>query len=452
MDPEPPVGIACSTCPRVFSSNSALNKHRAKGRCNGLLRLQCGTCRKVFDTKQEKYRHGLLRNCTLSENEELAEGPPANDPAAVPPAVDSPAVDLPGVDSPTVDLPSVDPPVVDPPVVDSAPSTSRGTQNVNVANNINNGTIVNGTQNAGAINNGTINNVVINLGTPPPGVNDFMNTNTQVVIDSISRNPAFMQLAHEKNALPEAVLAETHFHGALENRNVFSADKHGPYAVILDCNRKLAISKKLAAEESIRNVNTIVNSPEVKPFFTDDLTKPVLPVPRTRSEARELRIRHTRLFYNKGYYVGCDLIKAPQGTPVFVAQDLLVDMLLEAVDDQDSPYRHDIDIYQEFALAACAHFVFDESTGKWFKGLPNGWEVCRDIARVESEIHIVLNDLKNEAKEKAAHDAKLRMGVDYFPDRLVAAAAIGWVVTASALLPAEANAGDASNHNGPPPS
>ena len=466
MEPEiqePPVEsdererLVCPTCLRTFVSTTTLNKHRNKGRCNGLLRLQCGKCRQTFRSKQEKYRHSLVLDCTKPDN----RAPPTNDlHAALPPALPplaplAPLVAVALVEGvaalaeDSVEGPATDPiegpaapPAEEPVEGPAAASTSSGAPAFNVENNINNGTIINGPVNNGTIingpvNNGTINNVVINLGNPPATrINDFMNTNTQVVIDSISRNPAFMQLAHEKNALPEAVLAETHFHGALENRNVLSADKYSPYVNVVTSERRLAISKKMAAEESIRNMNTIVNSPMMKPFFSDDLTKPVLPVPQTKSEARELRTRITRLFYNKGHYVEADLIKVPSGTPVFVDQCLLVDMLLAVVVDQQSPYRHDVSMYQEVTLAACSHFVFNETTGKWFKGLPNGWEVCRDVARVESEIHIVLNELKNDAKVKAASDAKLRIGVDYFPDRLVAAAAVAWVVDASVAIEA----------------
>ena len=91
MDPEPPVGIACPTCPRTFSSNSALNKHRAKGRCNGLLRLQCGKCRRVFPSKFAKYQHSLLPDCTNMNG--VRRRPPLNPVDAAAPVNPSAAAD-----------------------------------------------------------------------------------------------------------------------------------------------------------------------------------------------------------------------------------------------------------------------------------------------------------------------------------------------------------------------
>ena len=417
-----PSAHVCPDCDASFKTARNLRKHQEKNTCKKPSALQC-ECGATFPNRQRKYDHRTREypRCLLLLNNNIAEDTPASNSESQEDHLVDPAAP-----STSGSVPSGSPRVVN-----TDNSVVNNTDNSVATNTVNNGTI-NGTINNGTINTVNHNNVVINFGANvPPRINDFMKTNTQVVIDSISRNPAFMQLAHEQNSLPEAVLAETHFHGALENRNVLSADRHGPYVNVVTNERRVAISKKIAAEQSIRNVNTIVNSPEVKPFFSDDPTKPVLPIPQTKSEARELRIRHTRLFYNKGEYLEAHDIKVPTGMPVFVPHADLVDMLLAVVDGQQSPYRHEVPMYHEFTLAACGHFVFNEATGKWFKGLPHGWEVLKDVARVESEIHIVLNDLKNAAKAKAIDDAKLRTGVDYFPDRLVASAAVGWVITAS---------------------
>ena len=246
--PAPKKPVPCVCC-REFSSQSAVNRH-LKVACNGLLPLQCGKCFELFDNKWQKYEHSLLPDCTVPNSES---------------------------------------PVVNP--VPHGAEASTSTAVVNATNTVE--------TNNGSINNIAINgnnNIVVNLNATPVAINDYLNTNTQAVIDSISKNPAFMQLAHENDRLPEAVLEETHFKGAPENRNVYSSEQHGKYMKVRTDGRKTILNKNTGLAHSIRNVNTIVNSPEVKPFFEDDPDKPVLPIPETRSEVRALRTRHDDFF------------------------------------------------------------------------------------------------------------------------------------------------------------
>ena len=430
--------IVCEDCGAVFKSTKTLKEHQNKKRCKKESSLVCDRCKKSFTSRQRKHDHRRrFPNCQIEPPaSELAD--PADGGPDAPTSIDLDARESIDPNAPSTSAaaraaqpsqPSQPAPAAQPSEPSQpAPAAQPSEPNVAVVHQ----SINNVATNNGIINNGTIQNVyiqniqVVNL-TP----RDFLKTNTQVVIDEIAKNPAYMQLAHENELLLEAVIEKTHYNGSLENRNVYSAERKGKYMDVAVDLKRCVIPKKVGISQSIKNVNTIVNAPEVRPFLESDPTKPVFPVPQTRKEERFLWNKHERMFISKGAYPKPDSMVVPVGMPVFVPHADLVDMLLAVVDGQQSPYRHEVPMYHEFTLAACGHFVFNEATGKWFKGLPHGWEVLKDVARVESEIHIVLNDLKNAAKAKAIDDAKLRTGVDYFPDRLVASAAVGWVITAS---------------------
>ena len=70
----------CKYCNQTFSSKSYLMKHEKT--CNGLNSLQCPTCKKMFRSKQSKYKHIKNVKCEFVETkdekdiliEELEEG------------------------------------------------------------------------------------------------------------------------------------------------------------------------------------------------------------------------------------------------------------------------------------------------------------------------------------------------------------------------------------------
>ena len=240
-----------------------------------------------------------------------------------------------------------------------------------------------------------------------------------------------MQLAHEHNLLTEAILEETHFSGALENRNVYGADKKGKYLNVMVNGQRGVIHKNVGLAQSINNVNTIANSPKVRTFLTDD-DKPVLPTPDSAMMARFLKNKHEEIFYMKGSYRIPATMAVPTTVPVYYTQEEIEEIMMTSIGLVDVPHRQDINVYKDLAMRICGNFKC--VNGKWFKGIGEGWEVYKDPAKLPKEVYLVLNTLKNKFKDDLANnkvefsdkvDAKRTL--DFFPDRVIANQSIEWL-------------------------
>lgn len=368
----------CDKCFKGYITQKSLDNHR----CKGVGSLQCIKCLAFFKSKQDKYRHKIENNCCDIGNVEHGG---RTDP-----------------------LPSVV----------NSPINNGAVTNINSNINTNNGTVINGT----VIN--------INLAVPK----DFRDTDLQLVIDAIVRNPAFMQLAHEHNLLTEAILDETHFSGALENRNVFGADKKGKYLNVMVNGQRGVINKKVGLAQSINNVNTIANSPKVRTFLTDeDDDKPILPTPDSAMMERCLKNKHEEIMYMKGSYRIPASMTVPTTVPVYFTQTEIEDLMLQSLElVLETPYRQDINVFKDLAMKICGNFKC--VNGKWFKGIGEGWEVYKDTAKLQKEVHLVLNDLKNKFKDNLtknkglfSNPAKAEKALDYFPDRVISRQAVEWL-------------------------
>ena len=363
--------VCCPTCPRKYSNLSNLKKHQKK--CNGCLPLQCPYCMIVFSNSKLKYEHALHGKCVIP-NQETARD-------------------------------------------ESQGSVTVVTHNTNTINtginiNTNNGTIIN-----------------INLAVPK----DFRDTDIQLVIDAIVKNPAFMQLAHEHNLLTEAILDETHFSGALENRNVFGADKNGKYLNVMVNGQRGVINKKIGLAQSINNVNTIANSPKLRTFLTEENEKkPILPTPDSAMMQRCLMNKHEELYFMKGSYRIPATMTVPSTIPLYFTQEEIEQLMIQSLELVDVPHRQDIHLYKDLAMRICGNFKC--VNGTWFKGIGEGWEVYKDPAKLQKEVYIVLNDLKNKLRDNVTKNSTkfsdqvcAKRVLDYFPDRILATQAVEWV-------------------------
>lgn len=380
MEEEKVAQFCCDKCSKTYTTRKGLKTHR----CKGVAPLQCVKCLAFFKTKQDKYRHKIENNCT---NEPVTQ-------------IDNDKTFCEAASSSTV----------------QNTINNGSVNNINSSINTNNGTVINGT----VIN-------IINLAVPK----DFRDTDLQLVIDAIVRNPAFMQLAHEHNLLTEAILDETHFSGALENRNVFGADKKGKYLNVMVNGQRGVINKKVGLAQSINNVNTIANSPKVRTFLTDD-DKPVLPTPDSAMMERCLKNKHEEIFYMKGSYRIPATMTVPTTAPVYYTQEEIEQLMMQSLQLVDVPHRQDINIYKDLAMRICGNFKC--VNGKWFKGIGEGWEVYKDPAKLEKEVYVVLNDLKNKFKDNLtkkkialSNQVDARRVLDFFPDKVIANQAIEWL-------------------------
>lgn len=374
------VGCKCDACGRVYSSKKSLKAHK----CTGHLPLQCGICMEIFKDRHEKYKHSLTHNngdSAFTETTALRE-------------------------MPATIIPS-----------------QEMSQGDNAVLNNNNNVV---TTNHGSINtNNNTNSISINV-----SVNDYANTDNQLVIDSIVKNPAFMQLADEKGLLTEAIIDETHFSGDPRNRNVFSIDKKGKYMSVLVGGERGVVNKKLALARSMSNKHQIVNSPEVKPLLVqrDEQSSTTSEFKRYNAE----RNKHENTFLNKGKYENKHTIIVPQHLPSTVADTEVKDIILNIMASIDTPVRQPTSLYKDVVLRAFATYAF--VAGRWFKGRGEGWEVLKDLNAIQKDVHGLLNKIKNKIRQEipttfhtpdAVNQAKRIL--DYFPDKKIAEDAVIWL-------------------------
>lgn len=305
------------------------------------------------------------------------------------------------------------------PSVDVAPSRNVGSVDGD-NNNVSNITV--------NTNNGSINYIVNN--THVHFINDFMETDIQLVIAAIARNPAFIQLADEHNLLTEAILDETHFSGDPKNRNVFGSDKHGQYVNVLVNGKKGVIHKKVALARSVVNYNTIVNDPQVKPLLSEKV-----PEPSNISEFKRFnaeRNRHDIVFYSKGNYQRPPTLKVPDNPPMYVTKVEIKSVFLRIMSTIDNPHHQDPTMYKELAMNAMTEYTF--VANRWFKGHGEGWEVCKDETEIYKHVYFLLNDMKNSLRPEiksifSSPDdiSRAHRILDYFPDRKIADNAVNWL-------------------------
>jgi hypothetical protein len=273
-------------------------------------------------------------------------------------------------------------------------------------------------------NNNVTNNHDINV-----SVNDFANTDCKLVIESIVRSPAYIQLADEQGLLTEAIIDETHFSGDPRNRNVFSIDKKGKYMTVMVDGKRGVVNKKLALARSMSNNHQIINSPMVKTLLIkrEETHTHTTELKRYNAE----RNKHELTFAEKGHFQNRSTLKVPEHLPTSVGDLELKTLLMAKMASIENPFRQETTMYKDVVLHVFTTYAF--VGGRWFKSRGEGWEVCYDDHQIQKDIHSRLNKMKNTIRQEipalfdttvAAHMAHI---LDYFPDRQIADDAIGWM-------------------------
>lgn len=338
-------------------------------KCTGHLPLQCGICMQLFKDRHEKYRHSLLQTC----------GEVSLD------------------DRPT-----------------RATGSSRVEGDLNNVNNVN-------------TNNGAINNNIFNISLL---INNFSETDCQLAIDAISKNPAFIQVADEHNLLTEAIIDETHFSGDPKNRNVFGSDKNGKYMTVVVNGKRGVVNKKVALAQSIREVEYIKNDLIGKDILTEREEKIENMTEFQRQKCQ--KNRHDQVYYSKGDYSKPPTLVVPETPPMYVTDAEIKEMFLRIMSSIENPHHQDPIMYKELAMNALTEYTFVGN--RWFKARGEGWEVCKDETGIYRHVYLLLNDMKNSLRPEiksifSSPDdvAQAHRILDYFPDRKIADHAVNWL-------------------------